>query len=355
MYTLISALALAAIYFLRRGIEEGHAKFWIGVVVATSLAMYAHILAALLIPVEAALFILWWRMSRKHLRAGLIALALLTVPYLPLARWELPLIFQPAETGFGHYTFGAMLGTLGNAYSLGILSPFSEWQIQVAIGLSAALAAFGLLDSKFSISHRLSLLLWAAIPFSTIFIISINRPIFTDRYLIWIEAAYILLIAIAIFYFWSWHKPIGLTVLIGLCVIGSISLNAQATIPFKPDFRSAAQSLAAEFKPEETIVFQIPYVHFNFDYYFHQPYKSIDGPYTNFPDGHGSYQDSQATVFKNLETLFSNQRSVWLVLSEEEMWDQRHLLRQWLNAHGRVTYQAAFAQVEITHYQLNSP
>src|SRR5512135_58689 len=54
MYTLISALALAAIYFLRRGIEEGHAKFWIGVVVTTSLAMYAHILAALLIPVEVA-------------------------------------------------------------------------------------------------------------------------------------------------------------------------------------------------------------------------------------------------------------------------------------------------------------
>ncbi|HET7377267.1 MAG TPA: hypothetical protein VFK30_11195, partial [Anaerolineae bacterium] len=286
---------------------------------------------------------------------GLIALTLLTVPYIPLARWELPLIFQPAETGFGRYTFDVMLGTLGNVYSLGILTPFIDWQAHLVIGLGAALAAFGLLESKFPISHRLSLLLWAAIPFISIFIISINHPVFTDRYLIWIEAAYVLLIAIAIFYLWAWHKSIGLAALIGLCVVGSFGLNAQATTPFKPDFRSAAQALAAEFTPEETIVFQIPYVRFNFDYYFHQPYKSIDGPYTNFPDGHGSYQDSQATVFKNLDALFNNQHSVWLVLSEEDMWDQRHLLRQWLSAHGRVTYQAAFAQVEITRYQLNSP
>ena len=45
MYTLITLLALAAIYFLRRGVEDGRLRFWIGVVVCTTVAMAAHILA----------------------------------------------------------------------------------------------------------------------------------------------------------------------------------------------------------------------------------------------------------------------------------------------------------------------
>ena len=76
MYTLITALALAAIYCLRRGVEEGKTRFWVGVVVCTSLAMYAHILAALLIPVEVALGVLWWPLARKHLKPAAITLAL---------------------------------------------------------------------------------------------------------------------------------------------------------------------------------------------------------------------------------------------------------------------------------------
>ena len=60
MYTLITLLALASIYFLRRGVEDGRLRFWIGVVVCTTVAMAAHILAALLIPVEVVLFLLWW-------------------------------------------------------------------------------------------------------------------------------------------------------------------------------------------------------------------------------------------------------------------------------------------------------
>jgi hypothetical protein len=352
MYTLITMLSLAAIYFLRRGIEDGQRRFWIGVIVCTSLAMYAHILAVLLIPVEVALFMVWWRTSRTKLRAGLITLAALTLPYIPLALWQIPLIFKPAETGFGHYTFGQMLEVLGNAYALGILSPFVDWQIQFAIGFSAALAACGLLETKFSISHRLGLLLWAAMPFGAIFLVSINRPIFTDRYLIWIEAAYTVLIAIGVYYLWLWRKPIGLAALIGLCAISFLSLNAQATTPFKPDFRSAAQMIGATIKPDDAIVFQIPHVRYNFDYYFRQPQRSIDGPYTNFTGSANGYQDSDEVVLNNLATQFQGIHSLWLVLSEEDMWDQRHLLRRYLDTHGTLIEQKMFVYVEVRHYQL---
>lgn len=126
MYTLITLLVLAAIYCLRRGVEEGRIRFWIGVVICTSFAMYAHILAALLIPVEVALFIVWWPLSRKHIDAGLITLAFLIVPYLPIAQWQVQLAFTPGETGFAHFTLGEILGVLGMAYTRGILNTLSE-------------------------------------------------------------------------------------------------------------------------------------------------------------------------------------------------------------------------------------
>jgi hypothetical protein len=76
------------------------------VVVATSFAFYSHILAALLIPVEILWFLLYPRRDRYAWRGGVLALALLTLPYLPLLKWQAGLAFTTRQTGFPNYTFG---------------------------------------------------------------------------------------------------------------------------------------------------------------------------------------------------------------------------------------------------------
>jgi hypothetical protein len=43
---------------------------------------------------------------------------------------------------------------------------------------------------------------------------------------------------------------------------------------------------------------------------------------------------------------------VWLIASEEEMWDQRRLVRQWLETQGEVTDQRSFARVEVVRYAM---
>ena len=110
MYTLITALALAAIYCLRLGLEDGRTRFWIGLVVCTSLAVYAHILAALIIPVELLLTLLWWprdaAVSRRRLMPALISFALLTVPYIPLAQWRAAADLRAGRDGLRSLHFG---------------------------------------------------------------------------------------------------------------------------------------------------------------------------------------------------------------------------------------------------------
>ncbi len=409
MYTLITLLALASIYFLRRGVEEprpppapqgcsakrndahpawraaqpaagirreqsvsrveGRAvkwkdvrlRWWVGAVVCTSFAMYAHILAALLIPVEVALFLLWWPHSRKHLVAGGVSLLLVTLPYWPLAAQRIDLIFQPAETGFGHFTLPDMISVLGSAYTSGILNPIDPTWLAAIAGLAAALALFGLFSidtparselRRERVLVRLSLAAWAAIPALAIYLISLNRPLFTDRYLIWIQPAFYLAVALGVYALWRWIKPLAVIALLVLVAASAAGVVAQATTSYKSDFRSAAQVIGREINPGDVLAFQIPYVRYTFNYYFRRSYPWLDGLYTNYPGSFDGYRDSRQTVLDQVTQQFQGQRTVWLVASEVEMWDQRDLLRSWLNTHGVITFQADYPRVQITRYEL---
>jgi 4-amino-4-deoxy-L-arabinose transferase-like glycosyltransferase len=367
MYTLITALALAAIYCLRRGLEDGRVRGWIGVVVCTSLAMYAHILAALLIPVELLLSLLWWPrttdLRRRRVKPALISFALLIVPYLPLAAWQLPLVFRPGETGFGHYTLGEMLNILSGAYTRGLLNSLDGTWGAIVAGLAAALALVGVLTRLLRNDRAPSavgLVIWLALPVLAIAFVSINRPLFTDRYLIWIMPAYYLAIALGLDTMWrvrstkmQWvSRPAAALSWVVLISAGALSINAQATIPYKSDFRSAAKVIAAAIQPGDVLMFQIPYAQYTFNYYYKSAYTSLAGPYTNTAGNTGGYQDSEATVFAQLDQVFANRSGVWLIASETSLWDTRNLLQRWLEAHGAPTQQHSFAQVTVTRYEL---
>jgi mannosyltransferase len=361
MYTLITLLALAAIYFLRRGVEDGKVRFWIGVVVCTTVAMASHILAALLIPVEVVLFLLWWPQSRKHLRAGGLALLCVTVPYLPLAIDRLKWVFQPAETGFARYTFGEMLSTLGGAYTRGVFSALDEQVILSATVVATIIALFGLgsidmpdrpASRPDRVAARFSLIAWALIPAISIALISINRPLFTDRYLIWVQPAFYLAVALGVYALGKWWKPLAVVTLSALLIVSTIGIVTTTTTPFKSDFRSAAQTIGREIKPDDLIVFQIPYVQYDFDYYFRRPYPFIGGPYTNYPGSVAGYQDSEASVFQQIGTLLSGRRTIWVVWSEADWADARQLFPRWLAANARETFHAQYSQVQVSRYEL---
>jgi len=361
MYTLITLFALASVYFLRRAVEEGRPRFWIGVVVCTSLAMGSHILAALLIPVHVIVFLLWWPYSRRHLVAGVIALACVTVPYLPVGLPRVQLIFQPGSTGFTPYTLGEMLSVLGRAYTSGILSGLDTSIMTLAAGTAAALAIFGLISIDTPprpptipdrILTRISIAAWALIPALAIALISLNRPLFTDRYLIWVQPAFYLAVALGVYALWDWIKPLGAIVFAALIVMNSVGVITQATTPFKSDFRSAAQAIGHEIQPGDLVVFQIPHVQHTFDYYFRQPYQAMSGPYTNFSGDVNGYQSSDDTVLAQIQPMFAGQHTVWLVSSEAAMWDARNLLQRWLEANGEITFREDYSQVQVTRYEL---
>ncbi len=101
----------------------------------TSLALYTHILAALIIPVQAAWLILWpSRTSRRAawLTAG-VYLAALVIPYLPLARWQAPYWIGAAQSGEPLPSPSGLLGVLAVAFSSGVLPVRSAWRLLPAL------------------------------------------------------------------------------------------------------------------------------------------------------------------------------------------------------------------------------
>ncbi|MGN6757473.1 MAG: glycosyltransferase family 39 protein [Thermomicrobiales bacterium] len=100
MYALVVALALTSTLLLVLADGADWRGYWIGYAVVTTLALYVHVTVALLLAAQLAWFALGqWRGVRTHPgRRGWIAFAALTLPYLPVALWELRFVRGNAVT-----------------------------------------------------------------------------------------------------------------------------------------------------------------------------------------------------------------------------------------------------------------
>ena len=387
MYTLVPALALLAVYALRRAVEGGGMRWWIVQVIATSMALYTHIWSALLIPVLVLLFLSWWPGSRRHWRGGLVSLALLTLPYLPMAAWQIRLVFVPRETGFPHYTLRQMVTTLlvgwgtgtfgqgwpwgGIACGTGVLVGLMttlwwdrprarraleflrlRWRLVIGADIWARtiLSPLGR-DSRIRVI--LGLLGWVLAPVLGIWFVSQWQPLFTDRYLIWAAPAFYLLVSAGLAFLWTRGRWPVLPLLLSILLVFGWNLRYQAQTAIKSDFRAAAAFVEEHYQPEDLLLFQIPHGRYTFDYYFGPTgYAAAGGLYTNHREDDGSYQMTEDQAAAQMERLTHGHERVWLVATEVAMWDQRHLVEEWLASWGTVVRAEHFARVDVTLYEL---
>ncbi|RLC58726.1 MAG: hypothetical protein DRI79_00600 [Chloroflexi bacterium] len=359
MYTLVPALALSAIYGLRRAIGGAGWQWWAVQVVATSLAFYSHILAALLIPVQILLYLAWWPRSRKQWIGALVSLACLTLPYLPLVVWQAPLVLRARETGFYPYSLGEMARILLNGWSMGMLG----WGWPWGTILVGTLAVWGLVSSIFPFKRRrrpgtsrdcFALVGWLVTPLLAVWLISLWQPLFTDRYLIWAAPAFYLLVAIGLASLWRfegwgyWAVALLLSVIL---TFNGVNLWQQAAVPIKSDFRAAAAYVAEHRTCDELIIFQIPYGKYTFDYYFPEDeYPWAEGLYTNHRAPDGSYLMSEQEAAHYMQEMTAGYDAIWLIATETAMWDERGLVQAWLEANAQRVDEAHFAQVDVYRY-----
>lgn len=345
MYALLVVLFLAAWGAAERAQRDPAG--WVELALWAAMGLYSHILFALFLPPLLALA------GRKGLgRVGgllLVAGALGLALAFPLWRWQVGQVLRweggprlaCGETGFPRVAPLDSLAMLGWGFAVGVWGGFPAWgpiPLAALMALGAALGRVGI---------RWRWLGWALGPWALLAALSLCRPLFVERYLIAAAPAWFALAALG----WArlpgrWLRILALAAVLSPMAAG---LGVQAMVPLKSDFRAAAWMVARAYRPDELILFHIGYVQYVFDYYFRKPYAGAWAPATNAgPDG---TPVDMGWVDARMRALVRGYRAVWLVYSEAAMWDARDLVRQWLDAHGRLVERHGFVLVEVRRYE----
>ncbi len=387
MYTLGLFLVLLSMDRFLAALEGGGWQRWLSYVVATSAAMYVHLIAVLIVPVQVVTFLLLDRETRSaRWRPWLMSLAALTVPYLPLLAWQFPLLLEPADTGFRFVPLHQMLLSLLASYSLGVAQGSNPWILGLFVGalLGASLFRVGQGPRLASLGI---VLCWLLLPVVGLFLITLVRPLYTARYLVFVLPAYYLLLAVGLVTIGRRAPALAGLLLGALLAVNGWGVWLQARTPIKADFRGATEYVREQLTPGDLVLFQIPYGRYSFDYYARlqpgpqssgaqgaiglqadehhmpttgrwdhrvflpavnarvgDPYRWAEGLYTNAGM-------SPSEVDARMHEALSGSRVVWLVATEVPMWDERGLVQDWLAKNATLTDESEFVRVTVSRYE----
>ncbi|RLC80824.1 MAG: hypothetical protein DRI61_04940 [Chloroflexi bacterium] len=345
MYGLLMSLGALSLALHIEALEKGGWLRWAGYIGTLWVSLYIHLLSVFLFVGQVAFFAGFWPRYRERLRAEVTSWLIVAAPALPLLRWLVPDFFSARPTGFPYFPLPDMLSILLTGWSVGVLSSLWPWStLPCIVALFSSLAVW-----------RKSLPLWA---FGLASIISLHliclwKPVFTDRYVIYLAPAFYVLVSLGIINLKSpggskraggLRQLISTLLLLGILAADADSIWKQTHFPIKSDFRSAVAVFREHARQGDVVVFLIPYVKRVFDYYDPPPYRAVEAPYTNAGM-------SEREVDAYLHRHIGYRKRVWLVLSEEAMWDARRLVPRWLEEHYEPVLVGRFTRVALYLYQ----
>jgi len=117
---LLAAVTLAFIAYLK-ALGGAGKKWWALFVAGTSISFYLHILSPLMLVVYTVVALLHGPQLRRHWRAWLVSIACLTLPYVPLALWQISFLFSGAGRGHPFYPLREEFYLLLQLYTGGLL------------------------------------------------------------------------------------------------------------------------------------------------------------------------------------------------------------------------------------------
>jgi uncharacterized membrane protein len=377
MYTVMTALTLLAHWCWLTGVSRGGWRIWLLYLVTVSLALYVHLLSIIIIPLHLLWFLIAWPQSRRQWRGYGFALAGLTLPYLPFVWWQWAMLTSADKlTGFSFTPLTEMLHGLLMSHSYGLLPPPPLFRLLPIFFLGAVGLLLGAgtlaerqtsdLSSALGAWRRYLLLVsWLLAPIATIYALSLRQPVYTDRYIIWIAPAAMILLALGVQTLYQNTGRLALP-LITILLLYTVGLWLQMgwrqkTETIKYDLRSAITYVAERRSPGTLLILQIPHLEYGYRYYTSDFLPALfarsdahlgwwaSGLWTN---GGLADEQAQAVAAQEMQTMTAGLQEFWVLSSEVEMWDSRHLMDAWLNQHTQLLESAEFHGVHARHYQL---
>jgi hypothetical protein len=237
-----------------------------------------------------------------------------------------------------------------------LLNPSAPGQAsQVMTWILCAVLCFGLVYYRKKLSIFLFLAALFAIPFLGELIVSIRRPIFLDRTLIWITIPLFLVLAAGIA-----QLRFRLLMIVVLGILGTNSLFSTGDyyrFVQKEDWSTAAGYVANFAQKDDLVLFNSNFVEIPFDYYF----KTYEKQYFIQVEKYGVPEDlfdsgilepkMTDSDIPKLISLLSGHNRVWLVYSHDSYTDPRGLIPQTLASKMKLIRKRDFYGGQVQLYE----
>jgi 4-amino-4-deoxy-L-arabinose transferase-like glycosyltransferase len=284
-YMLTALLALLSLYLFARLLFCQHGRWaWVWFVAATAAALYTFYLACLVVLFENAFVAALWlrrRLARRTLRAWLIsqmALVLLALPTSLSVAFALSLSHGRAGYGLtwlsrpGPQTLikTAILFTTGDpSYGSSSVTPARVCSLAIVCGLAALGTWAFLRRASLVAGERTRVLFLSAavvVPGASAFVVSQFRPIYHEKYLLFLMPPLFVLIAWAIMR--ARNTCAGTVLLVALLALTGSALVVYYTEPDGEQWREATAYVRAAYQPGDLIIVSPGFYGRPFSYYF---------------------------------------------------------------------------------------
>jgi len=219
-------------------------------------------------------------------------------------------------------------------FFLNASAPMPASQATVVWGLYVLVLCLGLLHFRKNISRFLFLAVLFAVPLLGELIVSIRRPIFWDRTLIWTTVPLFLLLAAGIAQLR--HRLLIVVVVGVLATLNLFSAGDYYRFYQKEDWSTAAGYVANYAEKGDLVLFNSNFVEIPFDYYFkaYENLYSIQVEKQGLPldlfDSGMPEPEMTANDIPGLISLLGDHNRVWLVYSHDSYTDPMGLIPQTL-------------------------
>ena len=357
-------------YAHQSGAGRKNAAAWIGYVLFTAAAMLTHH-TALLFPLAINLFVisvlLWRRLRRKPIpdpqspipnpqspTSWLLAQLAVLLLWSP---WLSAFVFQAAgvdrEFWIPAPTFPALIAALKTFLSA-LLPPLAGRSDLIWAGY-AVLIGVGVLSLR-NQGPLLALLGTLFLtPIGGELLVSLRRPVFYDRTLIWATIPLYLLLAAGIAQLRRWPLVVAA---VGLVAMANAASLHEYYVNFrKEEWDKAAGYVAARAADDDLLLFNATWVQIPFDYYFRaygRPLVERGAPADLFDLGVLEPKMTESDL-PRLRELLAGRSRVWLIYSHNWYTDPRGLIPAALAQEFALRDLRQFVGLEVRLYERPSP
>lgn len=360
MYTMVVFLALVSTYALIMALEKNHRWWWVAYAAVTTLMFYTHVATILVFGAQFLYAVATWKQWQDRRRPWAIAIAVLTLPYVPIGLWAMRVIGGGAETWHPAVTLWNALEIFGIKFAVDRYDDDIRIWASILYAVLAVAGIAGLAYWRRREKWWLLVSLLVVVPVIGLWLVSLQQSVFSDRYGIVALPFYLILVAAALG--WMLRRQYAWL----LAVLAMVLLVSFAWAPIrdvnrthsaeKEDWRSAYAWVADRREPGDALVVMPGYLITTWDYHRQRDSRLQD--IHGF--GMGSFtidwfdeSDMAHIMYEEAEGA----ERIWLVQSPDraEVDDPELHLETWLESEGEATADHEVNGVDVTLYELDEP